>query len=162
MDHYDNTGEFFITTPIYYVNGMPHIGTAYTTIVADTLARWRAAKGENVIFSTGVDENAQKTVDAAAKTGEEIHAYTDRMADIWTSAWQKMGITYTDFIRTTEERHIETVNDFWGRMDAAGDLYRGTVRRVVLQRARGIHKGRRAADGLCPDHKTAPELVKGI
>jgi methionyl-tRNA synthetase len=159
MDNNDNHGEFYITTPIYYVNGVPHIGTAYTTIVADTLARWRAAQGESVVFSTGVDENAQKTVDAAAKTGEEPHAYVDRMADIWTSAWQKMGISYTDFIRTTEERHIETVNDFWGRMDAAGDLYKGTYQGLYCKGHEAFMKEEELVDGLCPEHKTEPELV---
>ena len=156
MDHH---GEFFITTPIYYVNGVPHIGTAYTTIVADTLARWREAQGEAVIFSTGVDENAQKTVDAAAKTGEEPHAYVDRMADIWTAAWQKMGISYTDFIRTTEARHIETVNDFWGRMDAADDLYKGTYQGLYCKGHEAFMKEDELVDGLCPEHKTEPELV---
>src|ERR1700735_2668708 len=89
---------FYITTPIYYVNDKPHIGHAYTTIVADTLARWRAQRGEHVIFSTGVDENAQKTVDAAKKHDEEIHVYIDKMARIWDEAWQKLGISNTDFI----------------------------------------------------------------
>jgi len=80
-------GEFYITTPIYYVNDKPHIGHAYTTIVADTLARWRGAQGERVRFLTGTDENSQKTVDAAKKSGEEVHAYTDRLAALWESAW---------------------------------------------------------------------------
>ena len=79
--------KFYITTPIYYVNDKPHIGHAYTTIAADVLARWRDGQGEDVVFSTGVDENAQKTVEAAAKHNEEIHAYTDRMAEIWESTW---------------------------------------------------------------------------
>jgi methionyl-tRNA synthetase len=159
MNDQNNTGEFYITTPIYYVNGVPHIGHAYTTIVADVIARWRAAQGENVIFSTGVDENAQKTVDAAKKTGEEIRAYTDRMADIWTAAWQKLGISYTDFIRTTEERHVETVNDFWGRMDAAGDLYKGMYEGLYCKGHEAFIKENELVDGLCPEHKTAPELV---
>src|SRR5271163_3365228 len=109
----DDSGTFYITTPIYYVNDKPHIGHAYTTIVADTLARWRASQGEHVIFLTGTDENSQKTVDAAKKLGEDVHAYTDRLAEIWQNAWTKLGISNTDFIRTTEERHIEVVKDFW-------------------------------------------------
>jgi len=74
--------RFYITTPIYYVNDKPHIGHAYTTIVADVLARWRAARGEDVVFLTGTDEFAPKTVDAAKKAGEEIRAYADRMANL--------------------------------------------------------------------------------
>jgi len=157
MDSHD---EFYITTPIYYVNDKPHIGHAYSTIVADTLARWREARGEHVVFSTGVDENAQKTVDAAKKHEEEIHAYTDRMADIWSSTWSKLGISNTDFIRTTEERHIEVVNDIWGRMEAAGDIYKGQYQGLYCKGHEAFMKeDELTPDGLCPEHKTAPELV---
>jgi methionyl-tRNA synthetase len=117
-------GRFYLTTPIYYVNGAPHIGSAYTTIVCDVLARWRTGLGEDVDFLTGVDENAQKNVESAKKNGEEIHAYLDRLAGVWESTWHKMGISNTDFIRTTEDRHFETVKEFWGRLEAAGDLYK--------------------------------------
>lgn len=156
----DSHNEFYITTPIYYVNDKPHIGHAYSTIVADTLARWRAARGERIVFSTGVDENAQKTVDAAKKSGEEIHAYTERMAEIWASTWQKLGISNTDFIRTTEERHIEVVNDIWGRMEAAGDIYRGQYQGWYCKGHEAFMKeDELTPDGLCPDHKTKPEFV---
>jgi methionyl-tRNA synthetase len=157
MDSHD---EFYITTPIYYVNDKPHIGHAYSTIVADTLARWRAARGENVVFSTGVDENAQKTVDAAKKNNEEICTYTDRMADVWSSAWAALGISNTDFIRTTEERHAEVVNDIWTRMEAAGDIYKGQYQGLYCKGHEAFMKeDELTPDGLCPDHKVAPELV---
>ncbi len=156
----DANGEFYITTPIYYINGAPHIGHAYSTIVADALARWREARGERVIFSTGVDENAQKTVDAAAKNGEDIHAYVDRLAETWESAWRTLGIANTDFIRTTEERHLETVRDVWGRMEAAGDIYRGQYQGLYCRGHEAFMKeDELTPDGLCPDHKTKPELV---
>ena len=148
MDSHD---EFYITTPIYYVNDKPHIGHAYSTIVADTLARWREARGEHVVFSTGVDENAQKTVDAAKKNDEEIHAYTERMADIWSSTWAKLGISNTDFIRTTEERHIEVVKDIWGRMEAAGDIYKGQYEGLYCKGHEAFMKeDELTPDGLCP------------
>ena len=118
--------KFYITTPIYYINDKPHIGHATTTIVADVLARFYRQHGDDVLFLTGTDENSQKTVDAAAKAGEDIQQYTDRMAAMWESTWEKLGISNTDFIRTTEPRHIETVKDLWGRIDAAGDIYLGT------------------------------------
>jgi len=157
MDYHD---EFYITTPIYYVNDKPHIGHAYSTIVADTLARWREVRGEHVVFSTGVDENAQKTVDAAKKHEEEIHAYVDRLADMWSSTWSKLGISNTDFIRTTEERHIEVVNDIWGRMEAAGDIYKGQYQGLYCKGHEAFMKeDELTPDGLCPEHKTAPELV---
>jgi methionyl-tRNA synthetase len=157
MDSHD---EFYITTPIYYVNDKPHIGHAYSTVVADTLARWREARGEHVVFSTGVDENSQKTVDAAKKNDEEIHAYVDRLADVWASTWSKLGISNTDFIRTTEERHIEVVKDVWGRMEAAGDIYKGQYEGLYCKGHEAFMKeDELTPDGLCPDHKVAPELV---
>ncbi len=152
--------KFYITTPIYYINDKPHIGHAYTTITADVLARWRFGQNEDVIFSTGVDENAQKTVDAAAKHNEEIHAYTDRMAGIWESTWQKLGISNTDFIRTTEPRHAAVVADFWKRMEAAGDIYRGRYEGFYCTACETFYKEEDLTpDGLCPIHKTKPEWV---
>ncbi len=152
--------DFYITTPIYYVNDKPHIGHAYTTIVADVLARWRASQGEHVTFSTGVDENSQKTVDAAKKAGEGIRAYTDRMADTWEAAWATLGISNTDFIRTTEERHLDVVRDIWNRIDAAGDLYKGTYEGLYCKGHEAFMKESDLVDGLCPEHKTAPEVVR--
>jgi methionyl-tRNA synthetase len=153
-------GEFYITTPIYYINGVPHIGSTYTTVVADVLARWREQRGEAVTFLTGTDEFAQKTPDAAEKNGEEVYAYADRMATTWMETWKKLGISNTDFIRTTEERHIETVKDFWGRMEAAGDIYKGQYQGLYCKGHEAFMKeDELTPDGLCPDHKVAPELV---
>ncbi len=159
-EHAEHSGRFYITTPIYYVNDKPHIGHAYTTIVADTLARWRRSQGMDVAFLTGTDENSQKTVDAAKKKGEEVRTYTDRMAEVWQDAWKKLGISNTGFIRTTEERHVDVVNDFWGRLDAAGDLYRGRYEGLYCKGHEAFMKeDELTPDGLCPEHKTKPELV---
>ncbi len=155
-----SNGEFYITTPIYYINGVPHIGSAYTTIVADVLARWREARGEMVTFLTGTDEFSQKTLDAAKKNNEEVKDYTDRMAEAWMKAWATLGISNTDFIRTTEERHIETVKDIWGRLDAAGDIYKGEYQGLYCKGHEAFMKeDELTPDGLCPEHKTKPELV---
>lgn len=151
--------KFYITTPIYYVNDKPHIGHAYTTIAADVLARWRTGSDEDVIFLTGVDENSQKTVDAAKKSGEEIHAYIDRLAELWESTWGKLGISNTDFIRTTEERHIQTVQDFWGRLEAAGDLYKDRYEGLYCKGHEAFISEDELVNGLCPEHNMAPELV---
>jgi methionyl-tRNA synthetase len=159
MEPGPNGGRFYITTPIYYINDKPHIGHAYTTIVADTLARWRASRGDDVVFLTGTDENSQKTVEAAKKRGEEVKEYTDRMAETWEKAWAKLGISNTDFIRTTEERHVEVVRDFWGRLDAAGDIYMGQYEGLYCKGHEAFLKEDELVDGLCPEHKTKPELV---
>ncbi len=152
--------RFYITTPIYYVNDRPHIGHAYTTFAADALARWRRARDENVLFTTGVDENSQKTVDAAAKTGEDLRAYTDRLAELWESTWKQLGISNTDFIRTTEDRHTAVVNDIWTRIDAAGDLYRSRYEGWYCKGHEAfLSEDELTPDGLCPDHRVKPELV---
>ena len=151
--------RFYVTTPIYYVNDKPHIGHAYTTIAADVLARSRAAAGDEVVFLTGTDEFAQKTVDAAKKTGEEIGAYTDRMAGVWSSTWEKLGISNTDFIRTTEPRHIETVKEIWARVAAAGDIYMGKYEGLYCKGHEAFLNEDELVDGLCPDHKTKPEWI---
>jgi methionyl-tRNA synthetase len=152
--------KFYVTTPIYYVNDRPHIGHAYTTIVADVLARFHRELGEDVLFLTGTDEYSQKTVDAAKKSGEEIHAYTDRMAALWEETWQKLGISNTDFIRTTEPRHAAMVADFWNRVQAAGDIYVGTYEGLYCKGCEEFKKEDELVGGLCPIHKTEPERVK--
>src|SRR5512133_838160 len=106
---------FYVTTPIYYVNDEPHLGHAYTTILADVLARYHRLRGEQVFFLTGVDEHGQKITNAFKKRGvdnptlPELQAYVDEMAARFQSAWDALGIRYDDFIRTTEPRHIKVV-----------------------------------------------------
>ena len=117
----------FLTTPIYYVNDVPHIGHSYCTLATDTLARFERQKyGEaNVFFLTGTDENSQKTVDAAAKAGVSIESYLEDMAGQWRECWNTIGISYNDFIRTTEQRHIDTVHDLFQKIYDKGDIYKG-------------------------------------
>ena len=151
--------KFYITTPIYYINDKPHIGTAYTTIVADTLARWWRQRGEDVLFLAGVDEHSQKTVDAAKKTGEEIGAYTDRLVKAFESVWEQLHISNTDFIRTTEDRHVAVVRDFWERMDVAGDIYLGKYEGLYCKGCEEFKKEEDLIDGVCPEHKVEPEFL---
>ena len=151
--------KFYITTPIYYVNDRPHIGHAYTTIAADIVARYARAQDRDVIFITGTDENSQKTVDAAAKTSEDVKAYTDRLAEIWRKTWEELHITNTDFIRTTEKRHIDTVHKFWGLVHGAGDIYKGKYEGLYCKGHEAFMKEGELTHGLCPDHKTAPEHI---
>jgi len=100
---------FFITTPIYYTNGIPHIGHSYSSLIADSIARYNKISGKRVKFSTGVDENSQKIVQSAQKEGMDIMMYLDKMAQKHKEVWDGLGIEYTDFIRTTEPRHRELV-----------------------------------------------------
>ena len=119
------TKRYYITTPIYYVNGAPHIGHAYTSIAADLLARFKRLDGYDVLFVTGTDEHGQKVEKAAAAAGLEPQAFTDQVSADFRDMAAKMGISYDDFIRTTEERHKRSTAELWRRLDAAGAIYLG-------------------------------------
>jgi methionyl-tRNA synthetase len=114
--------KLYVTTPIYYVNDLPHIGHLYTTIVADVIARYRRAKGDDVRFHTGTDEHGQKIERAAAAQGMSPKALADRVVARYHDWWKTLAITHDDFIRTTEERHARHVAMI-ARLEAAGDLY---------------------------------------
>lgn len=119
--------KYYLTTPIYYVNDKPHIGHTYTTVAADTLARFHRLFGDDVRLVTGTDENSQKNVQAMEKAGEsDIRAYLDRMSGEWKKTWQDLGITVDDFIRTTDARHLAGVERFWKAVEKSGDLEKRT------------------------------------
>ncbi len=115
--------NFFVTTPIYYVNDVPHIGHAYTTILADVLARFHRAAGEEVFFLTGVDEHGQKVLQAAQKRGVPPQQHCDELAPRFSNLWEKLEIRYDDFIRTTEARHTKVVQHVLQKVYDAGDIY---------------------------------------
>ena len=152
-----------MTTPIYYVNDVPHIGHYYTTLVADVMARYHRLRGREVMFLTGTDENSQKNVEAAAKRGFEAHEvqkYLDEMSDNWRSTWQKLDISFTDFIRTTEPRHLAGVQKFWQAVEAAGDIYQGEYEGLFCQGCEAFLKETDLVDGKCPDHRKEPGVIK--
>jgi methionyl-tRNA synthetase len=117
---------FYITTPIYYANDVPHIGHAYTTIAADVLARWRRLKGDKVFFLTGTDEHGSKIAQAAAAGGQSPADYLEAIVSKYKVLWNRLGITFDDFIRTTEERHTRVVQMIFERLVKQGDIYLGT------------------------------------
>lgn len=117
--------RFYITTPIYYLNAVPHVGTAYSTIVADTLARYHRLRGHDTRFLTGTDEHGQKIQKVAEDKKLSPNAYVDGMAQIFKDTWPKLGVTPDDFIRTTEPRHVARVQELWRRAAANGDIYLG-------------------------------------
>jgi len=114
---------FYITTPIYYVNDVPHLGHAYTTIVCDAIARFHRMRGDDTFFLTGTDEHGQKIEEAATQRGLTAKALVDQVAPRFEETWKKLGITLDYFIRTTSERHKHVVLALWKRLAAAGDLY---------------------------------------
>lgn len=115
--------RFYLTTPIYYASGEPHIGHAYTTILADGLARYRRQEGEEVLFLTGTDEHGQKIQEEAARRGLTPIALCDAMALRFREAWEELGISFDRFIRTTESEHVNVVQDFVQRLKDRGHVY---------------------------------------
>ena len=118
--------RFYITTPIYYVNGAPHIGHAYTSIAADVLARWARLEGRDVFFLTGTDEHGQKVAKAAADRGESPQSYVDAISADFRAMAELLGVSFDDFIRTTEDRHKRACAAFWRRLAEAGQIYEGS------------------------------------
>ena len=115
----------FITTPIYYVNDIPHIGHAYTTIIADTLARFYRLRGDEVFFMTGTDEHGQKIEEAAKSRGYSPKEYADEVSAKFKSLWDEFDISYDRYFRTTDEEHVKTVQNAFSIMFEKGDIYKG-------------------------------------
>ncbi len=118
--------KFYITTPIYYVNAHPHIGHAYTTIACDTIARRHRMLGDDTWFLTGTDEHGQKIERAAQAAGKTPQQFTDEISAEFRALWDRMGLTYDDFIRTTSERHKQGVQALWRKIRDNGYIYKGT------------------------------------
>ncbi len=122
----DTKPAFFITTPIYYVNARPHLGHTYTTVAADTLARWKRMRGYDVRFLTGTDEHGQKIERSAAKTGKTPQEFAAGVSSEFRGLWDRMGLTYDDYIRTTEDRHKRGVRHLFTVLLKSGFIYKGT------------------------------------
>src|SRR4051812_12109611 len=118
--------KFYITTPIYYVNARPHIGHAYTTIACDTIARRQRLLGSETYFLTGTDEHGQKIQRAAEAAGKSPQQFTDEVSAEFRALWDRMGVSYDDYIRTTSERHKLGVQELWGRIRDNGYIYKGS------------------------------------
>ena len=116
-------GKFYITTPLYYVNDDPHIGHAYTTILADVLARYHRTLGDDVFFLTGTDEHGQKVQQAAAKRNVSPQDHVDEYVIHFKDMWEKLHINYDDFIRTTDKRHTDRVKEALTGLYDRGEIY---------------------------------------
>lgn len=121
----DNQTTFALTTPLYYVNDLPHIGSAYTTIAADAVARFQHLQGRNVLLITGTDEHGQKIQQTANQLGRSPQAHSDQIATGFSALWQQLNIQYDRFSRTTSPRHGAIVREFFNRVWQRGDIYLG-------------------------------------
>ncbi len=151
---------FYITTPIYYVNDVPHIGHAYTTVAADTLARYKRMMGESVFFLTGSDEHGQKVEKSAAAQGITPRELADSMVVRFQHLWKKLNIANDDFIRTTEERHKEAVYALWEKVAEKGDIYEGEYEDWYCTPCETFLTETQMVNQKCPDCGRKPERLK--
>lgn len=142
---------FYITTPIYYVNDVPHIGHAYTTLACDVMARYKRSRGFEVAFLTGTDEHGQKVETAAKANGETPLELADRVVKRFQALWEKLNCSHTDFIRTTQERHKHTVSEQFKKILATGDIYLGEYEDWYCTPCETFWTETQLLDGTCPD-----------
>lgn len=155
--------KFYITTPIYYVNAAPHIGHAYTQIAVDTLARYHRTLGDDVFFLTGTDEHGEKIEEAALEAGfkrGEEKKFVDGIVANFKDAWEKLGIEYDYFIRTTDEEHKKEVQEFLKRMKDNGDIYQGEYDGFFCTPCETFWTDTQAEGGKCPECKRELERIK--
>ena len=152
--------RIYVTTPLYYVNAEPHLGSAYTILICDTVARFYRQRGYDTFFLTGTDEHGDKIAEAAAAAGEEPKRYADRISGIFRSTWEASGLTYDRFIRTTDPDHVRTVQGILQRVYEAGDIYFGSYGGLYCTGCERFYTEKELVDGKCPDHKTTPEFIQ--
>ena len=145
------SNKFYVTTPIYYPSGKFHIGTAYTTVLAHTIKKYRQMKGFDAYMLTGLDEHGQKIQEVAEKAGKTPQAHVDDMAAMAKDLWSKMKIEYDDFIRTTEERHVKVVQKIFQKFVENGDIYKGEYEGWYCTPCETYFTPTQLVDGKCPD-----------
>ena len=152
--------KFYVTTPIYYPSGKFHIGTAYTTVLADTYKKYKQLKGYDTFMLTGTDEHGQKIQTVAEKNGKTPQEHVDEMADQAKELWKKMDIRYDYFIRTTEPRHKEVVQKIFEYYLEKGDIYKGTYEGLYCMPCESYFTESQLLDGKCPDCGREVKLMK--
>jgi len=158
--------KFYITTPIFYLNGSPHIGHAYTTVAADVLARFQRQNKQEVFFLTGTDEHGAKIAKSAQKANMEVHKFCDKNAQAFLKLWEGLGISYDDFLRTSEPRHEEAVKEFLNQLKSAKTpknrpaLYEDEYSGLYCEGCEAYKTESDIENGLCPEHKIKPITLK--
>lgn len=153
--------NFYITTPIYYVNGDPHVGSAYTTIAADVMARYKKTQGYDVYFLTGTDEHGQKVEETAKAKGMTPQEWTDLMAPRFVEMWKALNIKNDDFIRTTQERHKKAVKKILQTVWEKGDIYKGEYEgKYCVSCETFVPENQIVGDNCCPDCGKQLRMVK--
>ena len=147
----ENKETFYITTPIYYPSGNPHIGHCYTTVACDSIARYRRMQGKDVIFLTGTDEHGLKIEQKAKEKGVTPKEYVDEIVEIFKNLWKFMNISYDRYIRTTDDYHIETVQKIFKDLYDKGYIYKGTYKGKYCTPCESFWTESQLVDGKCPE-----------
>ncbi len=151
---------YYVTTPIYYVNARPHLGHAYTTVVADVTNRFHRICSQETYFLTGTDEHGDKIVRAAKEEGLSPLAYVDKISTLFRDLWPELDIEHDYFIRTTDAAHVNVVRDVLQKIHDSGDIYFGEYEGAYCLGCERFYTERELVDGRCPDHKTIPDVIK--
>ena len=155
-----SASRFYITTAIDYVNSRPHLGTAYEKVTADVIARYKRLSGVETRFLMGNDEHSQNVYQRAKELGLDPLAFCDQMEEAFRAVWQRLEITFDDFIRTTQERHRVGVTALVQKIAGAGDLYEGSYEGWYCVSCEAFKQEKDLVDGNCPVHQTKPQWIK--
>ena len=142
---------YYITTPIYYPSGNPHIGHCYTTVACDSIARYRRMQGYDVMFLTGTDEHGLKIEQKAAEKGVTPKEYVDEIAEIFKGLWRFMNISYDRYIRTTDDYHVESVQKIFKELYDRGYIYKGEYKGKYCTPCESFWTESQLVDGKCPE-----------
>ena len=152
--------KFYITTAIDYVNGRPHIGHAFEKVIADAISRYEKQKGKDVFFMTGVDENAQKNVQAAEKEGVSVKEFIDKNTNLFLELCEKLNIDYDKFVRTSAKEHAKVVHKILKKILKKGDIYKGSYEGYYCGGCEAYITEKDLVDGKCPEHNEKPKYMK--
>ncbi len=152
--------KFYVTTPIYYPNDIPHIGHAYTTLAADVLSRWNSLQGKEVFFLTGTDDHGKKIANTAKEKGLSPQEFTDKLVPKFKDAWKNLNIKYDRFIRTTDKDHEKIVGEVLQKCYDKGDIYKGEYEGLYCTGCEAYFTEKDLEDGKCPIHKKPVEKLK--
>src|SRR3989344_2923364 len=152
--------KFYVTTPIYYPNDVPHLGHAYTTIAADILSRWNKILGKEVFFLTGTDEHGKKIERISKEKGKTPKQFIDELVPKFKEAWRKLNIQYNYFIRTTDKEHEKVVREVLQKVYDKGDIYLGEYEGYYCTGCEAYYTEKDLINGCCPIHKKKVEILK--
>lgn len=151
--------KFYVTTAIDYVNARPHIGHAFEKTLADAIIKWHKLNGEKTFFLTGVDENAQKNVQAAIKAGISVKAFVDKNTGFFLELCKKLNVNYDKFIRTSAKEHALVVHEILNKIIKNGDIYKGKYKGLYCSGCEEFKTEKDLVDGKCPEHNKEPILM---